>query len=165
MISDPDLVGLLYLVTIVCFVVALKFLSSPKHARKGNGVGGAGMLVAVVTTLLLEGIENWALIVAGLVIGTVVGVSTAVRTGVTGAGIAVGRAAPLIRLAVDASRRGPRAELAAMTLRDELVGLMRDTAEGCWRGLRRGVDEFDARTRPAETTVTKSVRRRHRVKR
>ena len=74
MISDPDVVGILYLVTIVCFVVALKFLSSPKHARKGNWVGGAGMLVAIATTLLIDGIENWALMVTGLVIGTVVGV-------------------------------------------------------------------------------------------
>ena len=74
MISDHDVVGLLYLVTIVCFVVALKFLSSPRHARKGNWVGGAGMLLAIVTTLLLEGIENWVLIVVGLVIGTVAGV-------------------------------------------------------------------------------------------
>jgi NAD(P) transhydrogenase subunit beta len=73
-ISDPDVVGLLYLVTIVCFIVALKFLSSPKHARKGNWVGGAGMLVAIATTLLLEGIENWWLMVAGLTVGTVVGV-------------------------------------------------------------------------------------------
>jgi NAD(P) transhydrogenase subunit beta len=73
-ISDPDVVGLLYLVTIVCFIVALKFLSSPRHARKGNWVGGVGMLVAIATTLLLEGIENWGLIIAGLVIGTVVGV-------------------------------------------------------------------------------------------
>ncbi|MGH3078448.1 MAG: NAD(P)(+) transhydrogenase (Re/Si-specific) subunit beta [Gaiellaceae bacterium] len=72
--SDPDVVGLLYLVTIVCFIVALKFLSSPKHARKGNWVGGAGMLVAIATTLLLEGIENWWLMVAGLAVGTVVGV-------------------------------------------------------------------------------------------
>jgi NAD(P) transhydrogenase subunit beta len=74
MISDPDVVGLLYLVTIVCFVVALRFLSSPRHARKGNWVGGAGMLVAIGTTLLLEGIGNWALIVVAGVIGTVVGV-------------------------------------------------------------------------------------------
>ena len=73
MISDPDVVGLLYLVTIVCFVVALKFLSSPRHARKGNWVGGAGMLVAIATTLLLEGLENWALMIFGLAIGTVVG--------------------------------------------------------------------------------------------
>jgi proton-translocating NAD(P)+ transhydrogenase subunit beta len=73
MISDPDVVGLLYLVTIACFIVALKFLSSPRHARKGNWVGGVGMLVAIATTLLLEGLENWALMVVGLAIGTVVG--------------------------------------------------------------------------------------------
>jgi len=74
MISDPDVVALLYLVTIACFVVALKFLASPRHARKGNWIGGAGMLIAIGTTLLLEGLENWVLIVVGLVIGSVVGV-------------------------------------------------------------------------------------------
>ncbi len=74
MISDPDVVGLLYLVTIVCFILALRFLSSPRHARKGNWVGGAGMIVAIATTLLLKGIENWSLIVVGGLIGTVVGV-------------------------------------------------------------------------------------------
>ena len=74
MISDPDVAGLLYLVTIVCFVVALRFLSSPKHARKGNWVGGAGMLVAIGTTLSLEGLGNWVLMVVGLLIGTVVGI-------------------------------------------------------------------------------------------
>ena len=42
MISDPDIVGLAYLAAIVCFIVALRFLSSPKHARKGNWVGGPG---------------------------------------------------------------------------------------------------------------------------
>ena len=73
MISDPDVIGLLYLVTIVCFIVALKFLSSPKHARKGNWVGGVGMLVAIGTTLALDGIGNWGLIIAGGVIGSIVG--------------------------------------------------------------------------------------------
>ena len=74
MISDPDVVGLLYLVAIVCFIVALRFLSSPKHARKGNWVGGVGMLVAIATTLALDGIGNWGLIAAGAVIGALVGV-------------------------------------------------------------------------------------------
>jgi H+-translocating NAD(P) transhydrogenase subunit beta len=73
-ISDPDVLALLYLVTIACFVVSLKFLSSPRHARKGNWVGGAGMLVAIGTTLLIDGHENWILIAVALVIGTVVGV-------------------------------------------------------------------------------------------
>ena len=74
MISDPDVTNLLYLVAIVCFIVALRFLSSPKHARKGNWVGGVGMVVAIVTTLLLDGIGNWALIVIGAALGGLVGV-------------------------------------------------------------------------------------------
>jgi NAD(P) transhydrogenase subunit beta len=73
-ISDPDVVHLLYLVTIVCFVLALRFLSSPKHARRGNWVGGVGMVIAIATTLSLEGIGNWVLIVVGGLIGSAVGV-------------------------------------------------------------------------------------------
>jgi NAD(P) transhydrogenase subunit beta len=73
-ISDPDVIGLLYLVTIICFILALRFLSSPRHARKGNWVGGFGMLIAIATTLSLDGIDNWALIVVGGVVGSVVGV-------------------------------------------------------------------------------------------
>ena len=73
MISDPDVVGLLYLVAIVCFILALRFLSSPKHARRGNWVGGVGMIIAIGTTLALDGISNWALIAVGGLIGSVVG--------------------------------------------------------------------------------------------
>jgi NAD(P) transhydrogenase subunit beta len=73
-ISDPDVIGLLYLVAIVCFILALRFLSSPKHARRGNWVGGVGMIVAIATTLALDGISNWALIIVGGVIGSLVGI-------------------------------------------------------------------------------------------
>jgi NAD(P) transhydrogenase subunit beta len=73
-ISDPDVIGLAYLAAIVCFIVALRFLSSPKHARKGNWVGGLGMVLAVATTLALDGISNWGLIGAGTAIGALVGV-------------------------------------------------------------------------------------------
>ena len=71
---SSDLIGLLYLVTIVCFILALRFLSSPKHARRGNWIGGVGMIIAIVSTLLLDGIGNWALIVVAALIGAVVGV-------------------------------------------------------------------------------------------
>ena len=73
MISDPNVVGLLYLVAIVCFILALRFLSSPKNARRGNWIGGVGMLVAIGTTLALDGIGNWGLIAAGAAIGAVIG--------------------------------------------------------------------------------------------
>ena len=45
-------VNLLYLVTIVCFVLALRFLSSPATARRGNQIGAVGMVIAIVATLL-----------------------------------------------------------------------------------------------------------------
>ena len=69
-----DLIGLLYLATIICFVLALRFLSSPKHARRGNWVGGVGMIIAIVSTLLLDGIGNWALMAIAALIGSAVGV-------------------------------------------------------------------------------------------
>jgi len=65
--------SLLYLVAIVCFILALRFLSSPKHARRGNWVGGLGMLVAIGTTLALEGIGNWGLLAVAAAIGTAAG--------------------------------------------------------------------------------------------
>src|SRR5881396_3535512 len=48
-----NLVTLLYLVASVCFIQALKGLSHPGSARKGNAFGMIGMAVAVVTTLVL----------------------------------------------------------------------------------------------------------------
>ena len=45
---SSNLIGLLYLVTIICFIFALRFLSSPKHARRGNWIGGVGMILAIV---------------------------------------------------------------------------------------------------------------------
>jgi len=68
-----NLIGLLYLVTIICFIFALRFLSSPKHARRGNWIGGVGMVIAISSTLLLDGIGNWALLVVAALIGTAVG--------------------------------------------------------------------------------------------
>ena len=73
MISDPDVVGLLYLVTIICFILALRFLSSPKHARRGNWIGGVGMVLAIATTLAARRHRNWLLIVVGGAIGSIVG--------------------------------------------------------------------------------------------
>ena len=42
--------NLLYLITIVTFILALHFLSDPAHARRGNQIGAAGMVLAVVVT-------------------------------------------------------------------------------------------------------------------
>jgi NAD(P) transhydrogenase subunit beta len=66
--------NLLYLVTIVTFILALRFLSSPKRARQGNLLGAAGMALAIAVTLAQDGLENYGLIVLGMAIGAIVGV-------------------------------------------------------------------------------------------
>ena len=65
---------LLYLVTIVTFILALRFLSSPKRARQGNLLGAAGMALAIVVTLAQEGLSNFVWIGLAMAIGAVIGV-------------------------------------------------------------------------------------------
>jgi NAD(P) transhydrogenase subunit beta len=76
-------VNLLYLVTIVCFVLALKFLSSPATARRGNWIGAFGMTVAIIATLLKSGVHiSWEMPVAAA-IGSGFGVVGARRVKMT----------------------------------------------------------------------------------
>ena len=49
---------LLYLVTIVTFILALRFLSNPATARRGNWIGAVGMLVAIVVTFVQDEIVS-----------------------------------------------------------------------------------------------------------
>jgi len=64
-----NLANLLYLITIVSFILALKFLSSPAHARRGNQIGAAGMVVAVVVTWIRIDTTSWWAIAIGMLIG------------------------------------------------------------------------------------------------
>ena len=78
-----NLTDLLYLVTIVTFILALRFLSSPRHARRGNQIGAAGMVLAVAVTLAQDGLEGYGLIALAMVIGAVVGAISARRVKMT----------------------------------------------------------------------------------
>src|SRR5438093_4316048 len=64
-----SLTNLLYLVTIVTFILALKFLSTPARARRGNQIGAAGMLVAIVVTFAKSGMTSYWAIALAMVIG------------------------------------------------------------------------------------------------
>jgi NAD(P) transhydrogenase subunit beta len=72
-----NLTDFLYLLTIVSFVVALRFLSSPKTARYGNWVGAAGMVLAIAVTLAQDEVERYAEIILAMAIGTIVGAVSA----------------------------------------------------------------------------------------
>jgi NAD(P) transhydrogenase subunit beta len=64
-----NLSSLLYLITIVTFVLALRFLSNPAHARRGNQIGAVGMLVAIVVTWIKIGTTSWWAIAIAMLVG------------------------------------------------------------------------------------------------
>ncbi len=79
--SRETLIDLLYLFSATTFIVALKGLGSPKHARRGNMVAAFGMLVAIVATFFkyVDGhpLHHVLLIVLAMCIGLIIAVPTA----------------------------------------------------------------------------------------
>lgn len=87
-----NLVTLLYLIASVCFIQALKGLSHPSTARRGNTFGMVGMLIAVATTVaLIVRLKNeaagsglgYGLVVFGIVVGGGIGATMARRVEMT----------------------------------------------------------------------------------
>ena len=89
---------LAYLVSGICFILALRGLSSPSTSRTGNRMGMFGMLLAVVTTLMLkapvpdgsflpapspEDVQTLLLILGAIAIGGAIGLVTARRIQMT----------------------------------------------------------------------------------
>ena len=67
-----NLAALLYLVSGILFILALRGLSSPASSRQGNRYGMIGMAIAVVTTLLYRlppDLSSWLFVVVGIAIG------------------------------------------------------------------------------------------------
>jgi len=75
--------NLLYLITIVTFILALRFLSNPATARRGNQIGAAGMVLAVVVTWIRIGTTSWWAIALGMLIGGGFGAFAARRVHMT----------------------------------------------------------------------------------
>jgi NAD(P) transhydrogenase subunit beta len=81
-----NLVALGYLTAAICFILALRGLSSPATARRGNLIGIAGMAVAVLFTLFTlphASFGNYLMILIGVAIGGAIGVVIARRIPMT----------------------------------------------------------------------------------
>ncbi|HSE41547.1 MAG TPA: NAD(P)(+) transhydrogenase (Re/Si-specific) subunit beta, partial [Acidobacteriota bacterium] len=72
-----------YIISAALFILGLKGLSSPKHARKGMFAAEAGMMLAVVGTLFHHEIVTYQWIIIGFVLGAVVGGTMGLRTPMT----------------------------------------------------------------------------------
>ena len=77
------LVNLAYLISATLFIFGLKGLSHPKTAVRGNLLGALGMFIAVVVTLLDKKIIDFTWIIAGLVVGSLIGIALALKVEMT----------------------------------------------------------------------------------
>src|ERR1041385_2427189 len=80
---SPDFFGAVYLIATVFFIMGLKGLASPKTAVQGNIFAMSGMVIAVAATLFYPDVKSYQWILAGLVLGAVVGTILAVKIQMT----------------------------------------------------------------------------------
>jgi proton-translocating NAD(P)+ transhydrogenase subunit beta len=78
-----EVTNLLYLITIVTFILALRFLSHPATARRGNQIGAAGMLLAIIVTFAQNEVVSYWEIAVGMVVGGAFGAVAARRVHMT----------------------------------------------------------------------------------
>jgi H+-translocating NAD(P) transhydrogenase subunit beta len=79
----PTSIQVSYLIATTLFFVGLKYLGSPATARQGNLIAAIGMLVAIIGTLLTQGIVNYPIIGLGIAIGSAIGVVGAYKVEMT----------------------------------------------------------------------------------
>jgi NAD(P) transhydrogenase subunit beta len=78
-----DAATALYIVAFSLFIFGVRRGTHPTTAKQGNLTAAVGMAIAVVTTLLLDGMGNWGLLIGGLAIGSAVGFVASVRVQMT----------------------------------------------------------------------------------
>jgi NAD(P) transhydrogenase subunit beta len=78
-----DAATALYIVSFSLFIIGIKQGTHPTTAKRGNLIAAGGMAIAVATTLLLDGMGNWGLIVIGLAAGSAIGFVASVRVQMT----------------------------------------------------------------------------------
>jgi H+-translocating NAD(P) transhydrogenase subunit beta len=74
LLSRDNIIEIAYLCATALFILSLKWMSSPGTARRGVRAGEAGMLLAIVGTLLNQGIVDYRWVAIGLVLGSLIGV-------------------------------------------------------------------------------------------
>ncbi len=80
---SSTVVGFLYLISAVLFILALKGLSSPVTARRGNMLGMIGMTIAIITTIAAPDVVSYGWIIIALLIGGSIGTVVAKKIEMT----------------------------------------------------------------------------------
>ena len=82
-VLSPTGTALLYLLAALCFVFALKALSSPRSARRGNAVGALGALIGMVTVFFSNDLDNLVPVLLAIAVGSALAVPAARRVQMT----------------------------------------------------------------------------------
>ncbi len=77
------LVQYLYVLAIILFVLSLRWMSDVKTSQRGNWAGTAGMITAIVATLLAFHARRTDLLIAAIVVGTIIGTPIALKLPMT----------------------------------------------------------------------------------
>ena len=75
--------NLAYVLAAILFIMGIKRLSSPKTAQSGNTIASLGMLVAIIATVISFELLDFKLIATGMIIGTIIGATFAIRVQMT----------------------------------------------------------------------------------
>ncbi|SUZ56057.1 uncharacterized protein METZ01_LOCUS8911, partial [marine metagenome] len=78
-----EIANIFYVFAAVLFILGLKKLSHPKTARSGNTIAAAGMFIAIVATLIAYDQIDYQLIAVGMIIGTIIGATFAIKVEMT----------------------------------------------------------------------------------
>src|SRR5919199_511995 len=81
--SRSDAVAVAYLAAIVAFILALRFLSSPRTAPLGNRIGALGMAIAIGATFAQAGLRNYWSILIVMALSAPIGAVAARRVKMT----------------------------------------------------------------------------------
>jgi NAD(P) transhydrogenase subunit beta len=77
------IVQFLYILSIVLFVLSLKWMSEVKTSRLGNWVGSTGMIIAVTATLFAFQTQRIDLLVQAVIVGSIIGIPIALKVPMT----------------------------------------------------------------------------------
>ena len=75
--------NIFYVLAAVLFILGIKKLSHPKTARNGNFIAASGMLIAILATLISYGAIDLQIIFIGMIIGSIIGATFALKVEMT----------------------------------------------------------------------------------
>ena len=76
---SANMVAVLYLISALMFIFALRGLSHPESSRLGNIFGIVGMVIAIITTLMFKSVLSYVEIGSAIIVGGAIGTFIALR--------------------------------------------------------------------------------------